>query len=276
MNVCSLRNYFLLKAASKMPCRKIIVSHYSKAERPLICMHYLNRVIFNRKFENVGVSEEAARFMFGKNYSVIPNGVASANFIFSGEGRKEIRGRYGIEEGTFLIGQVGRISEEKNQLFSLMVLAELCKKHDNVKLMLVGKGDDGELKNRIEEYGLKNNVIMAGVVSEGIGNFYSAFDCYFMPSKNEALGLALIEALCNGLPVIYSTGIPEFSFKDERSISGLWRLGLDAEAWVRCVEGLLMAPAKARPNHIASSEYEIGRFVDDYYDLYARKVGGLR
>ena len=53
--------------------------------------------------------------------------------------RNEIRSNLGITNDTILIGQIGRISPEKNQLFSVMVAKELTKIFPNVKLCFVGK-----------------------------------------------------------------------------------------------------------------------------------------
>ena len=269
LNVCTLRNYLLYYASSKINCRKMIVSHYSKNDDGLAFLHHINRWIFAKKYQKLAVSDVAGKFMFNSGYEVIPNGVISAKYEFDQKSRNKIREQYGIDEDTFLIGHVGRITKEKNQSFSVKVLKMLCMSHENVKLMLVGKYYDDGIKNFINENGLSEKVILTGPVYEDIGSFYSAFDCFILPSKNEAMGIALVEALCNGLPIVYSKNVPSLDMDSCKTYdSTLMQLNLDVGLWTRNIENIIDSTEGSRKNYIKDSQYELDRFIDKYHDLY--------
>lgn len=269
LNVCTFRNYLLFKAVSKISCRRIIVSHYSKNDDGMAFLHYIDRWLFHKKFQNIAVSDISGKFMFKRDYDVIPNGVTTEKYIYDEKYREIIRERYNIDKDTFLIGQVGRITKEKNQAFSVKVLKQICKTHKNVKLMLVGKYYDNEIQNFINENGLSEKVILTGPIYDKIGKYYSAFDCFILPSKNEAMGIALVEALSNGLPIVYSNNVPSIELKtgNEEELTFL-QLDLNVKLWVDCIINLINSPPKKRVNYISGSEYEISRFVDNYHTLY--------
>lgn len=269
LNICSFRNYFLFDAASKLPCKKCVVSHYSTIRGPSAIIHHINKLIFRHKFLNIAVSKEAGIFMFGKDFIVIPNGVDSKNFAFDPEGRNAVRKKYGIDSNVFLIGQVGRISEDKNQIFTIDLLSKLTKKSPNIKLMLVGKNCDEKILPYIRARNLTDNVVLTGPINKGLADYYSAFDCCVLPSKNEALSLALLESLSNGLPILYSDGSPEFALKGKvANIQNLRRLKLDLDLWAKNVEGLIETGKTARRNNIATTEYDLRAFIQSYYAVY--------
>lgn len=275
LNVCTLRNFLLLKSVSNIPCRRMIVSHYSKNDDGFAILHYLDRLIFQKKFQNYAVSDAAGRFMFNKGYKVVPNGVIAENFIFNQEARNSVRERYHINEHTFLVGHVGRITKEKNQRFSVDILKEIVKNRKNVKLMLVGKYYDDKIERYIHENGLSDYVVLTGPIYDEIGSFYSAFDCFILPSKNEAMPISLVEALSNGLPVIYSSNVPTLNLDVDKMENAVFtQLDLNAELWSHFILNLVDSPRESRINYIKGTEYELSHFIANYYDIYTEKNRG--
>ncbi|SMD72728.1 Putative glycosyltransferase EpsF [Bacillus mobilis] len=115
-------------------------------------------------------------------------------------GSDEIKSQLGIEKETPVIINVGRLAEQKNQKY----LIDLIAKMDGVHLLIVG---DGELKEELQEYcnvlDCKNRVHFLGEVPpDEISNFLNASNVFVFPSVFEAMGLALVEAMSIGLPVI--------------------------------------------------------------------------
>lgn len=269
LNVCTLRNFLLFCVVSKINCRKMIVSHYSKNDDGLAILHYITRWIYGKKYQKLAVSDVAGKFMFNNGYVVIPNGVVSEKYEFNQELRNKIREQYGIDEDTFLIGHVGRITKEKNQSFSVKVLKRICMSHENVKLMLVGKYYDDGMKELINENELSEKVILTGPVYEDIGSYYSAFDCFILPSKNEAMGIALVEALCNGLPIVYSKNVPSLELDScKMDNSTFIQLDLDEDLWTSTIERIINSTERSRTNYIKDTQYELARFIDNYHDFY--------
>ncbi len=79
------------------------------------------------------------------------------------------------------------------------------------KLMLVGEGPDREsIEARCLELGIMDKVIFFGKSNE-INKILCFSDLFLLPSKTESFGLAALEAMASGVPVISSNtgGIPE-------------------------------------------------------------------
>jgi glycosyltransferase involved in cell wall biosynthesis len=94
--------------------------------------------------------------------------------------------------------------------------AERCKGHDRVlhalpgllawephiRYLIVGQGDDRErLAALAHDLGVADRVTFAGFVDH-VADAFVACDLYVMPSTQEGFGIAFLEALANGRPVI--------------------------------------------------------------------------
>lgn len=81
----------------------------------------------------------------------------------------------------------------------------------NAKLVLVGDGPDrSECERLCRELDLCNKVMFLGK-QDGLVEILSAADLFIIPSQSESFGLAALEAMACGLPVISSSvgGLPE-------------------------------------------------------------------
>jgi len=82
------------------------------------------------------------------------------------------------------------------------------------KLMMVGDGPEKEKAEIMcEELGISNKVIFFGNSNE-IDKILSYSDLFLLPSQYESFGLAALEAMASGVPVISSNsgGLPEVNF----------------------------------------------------------------
>ena len=82
------------------------------------------------------------------------------------------------------------------------------------KLMMVGDGPEKENAEILcEELGISNKVIFFGNSNE-IDKILSYSDLFLLPSQSESFGLAALEAMASGVPVISSNsgGLPEVNF----------------------------------------------------------------
>ena len=74
--------------------------------------------------------------------------------------------------------------------------------NENIKYIIVGKGPESEnLKRLVIKYSLTDQVKIIGFKRD-VKELLLASDCFAFPSKREGLGLAAIEAMALGLPVI--------------------------------------------------------------------------
>ncbi|UOE80915.1 glycosyltransferase [Vibrio splendidus] len=113
---------------------------------------------------------------------------------------------------SFSIGFVGRLEEVKNPTALVEAIKLLNDAAVNITLHLVG---DGSQRNDIESYiathGLKNNVHVHGFC-ENPHEYIKNCDLYVQPSITEGFGIAVVEVMGSGIPVLASPvgGIPEF------------------------------------------------------------------
>lgn len=154
-------------------------------------------------------STPAARFLFGdtSEWTFIPNGIDVKRFRFDPVVREQVRAELGLD-GKLVIGNVGRLCYQKNQVFLLEVFREVQRQRPESVLLLVGEGEDRPaLEERTRVLGLERNVIFYGTTHR-VERLYWAMDVFAFPSRFEGLGIAVVEAQAAGLPVVCSEGVP--------------------------------------------------------------------
>lgn len=155
-------------------------------------------------------SSAAAQFMFSTDQGVriIPNGIDTTRFRFRPDQRTAVKKRLHIDD-QIVIGHVGRLSYQKNQIFLLSVFQRFIQHMPNSRLMLVGDGElEGRLKEQAEALGLADRVLFVGA-TERVEELLWAMDVFWFPSLFEGLGIAAVEAQAAGLPVLCSTNVPQ-------------------------------------------------------------------
>ncbi len=124
-------------------------------------------------------------------------------------GQKQLnRRRLGLPEGRLLLF-VGRFAPEKN-LPELLLALDACRRNGAppLALALVGDGPEKPVLDR-----LLRRVALPGVVQFGFQNqaelaaFYGVSDALILPSRRDAWGLVVNEAMAAGLPVLLSRSV---------------------------------------------------------------------
>ena len=125
--------------------------------------------------------------------------------------KSEIRARHNIPENAIVWGFVSRISEEKGHEVLIEAFRECLNNisediRSNHYLVLVGGGpQEDRMKELVAGYGLSDRVIVTGRFSdEDKIKYYSSLDYFVHPSLAEGFGIALVEAMAIGAPVIAS------------------------------------------------------------------------
>jgi glycosyltransferase involved in cell wall biosynthesis len=134
---------------------------------------------------------------------VIPNGVDLGRVAFDPAARRSARAEFGLGPADYVIGVLGRFDRQKQ--FDLVIEAAAPLLGDRVKLLIVGDGNErGHLEEVARECGVTDRVIFAGERHD-VAAMLSALDLFVASSAQEAFGLSVLEALANGLPVLYTT-----------------------------------------------------------------------
>lgn len=211
-NINEASNIDLLKLADRYNIPKRIVHMHNSqlVDVPLVRLFHGMNI---KKLRRLGTdywacSEAAASFLHpGGAVRVVPNIIDTESIAFSSEKRDRFRKQFDIE-GSFVIGSVGRLTNQKDPAFLIALLPSLLEKDPSVRLVLVG---DGELRRSLEELceslGISDKVIFAGI-QDDMQACLSAFDVYAQPSRYEGLGISIVEAQFNGLPCVVSDVVP--------------------------------------------------------------------
>lgn len=99
---------------------------------------------------------------------------------------------------------LGRLTAQKRPIFFLEIISEITKKFKNLRVAMIGSGElYNEVEVRIDELKLKNNVKLYGFQKNPYG-LLKATKVMCMPSEWEGFGIAAVEGLAFGKPVIAS------------------------------------------------------------------------
>lgn len=164
----------------------------------------LNRFLFRNVLTHVVVnSEEIGRSLSQNNEDWFPK--EKLTLIYNGvtpETQHHHEKLYKKESNELVIGNAGRLTDQKGQVY-LIGLAELLKK-DNVpfRLLIAGEGElRTQLTNLISEKNLQNEVKLIGHVDD-MTAFFNSLDVFVFPSKYEGAANTLIETIQHGVPCI--------------------------------------------------------------------------
>lgn len=146
-------------------------------------------------------------------------------------------------DGATVVGTIGRLSGEKDQLTLLKAFSQVCADYPDLQLRLVLVGD-GPLQAPLEQFARDANidarVWFAGARTSDIPEIFRALDIFVLPSLGEGISNTILEARASGLPVVAT------------------RVGGNVELVVDGETGLLVAPAD-----VAGLAHAITRYVRD-------------
>lgn len=211
LNLVNMYAFACVWGLSKINYKSIIYHAHNPLQRGNISLiaEWINKYIINKSKYLIACSSETGKSVFGnKKYDLIHNAINVDKYVYNEQFRKYFKEKYNIKD-EWIIGNIGRIDEQKNPLFVLEILKELSKESLNYKFFFVGNGSlENRVKKRVKEYGLENRVFMLGSQENAV-NFYSAFDLFLLPSKYEGLGIVFIEAQVSNLPIVTSKNVPD-------------------------------------------------------------------
>ncbi len=180
------------------------------------CHGYFNFKRYSRKLFSawgdfvIAISRQVQRHLIDDfkinpdKIRVIHNGVDLKKFKVSSADRvKQLKDKLRLP--TFpVIGSIGRFSPVKGFDKLIGAMRHVVKDFPNAQLILIGEGPDKEKLERLcAEERLENNVIFIPATIN-TAEYFMLMDVFIFPSRQEGLGLSLIEAMANGRVCIAS------------------------------------------------------------------------
>jgi L-malate glycosyltransferase len=170
------------------------------------------------------------------------------------------------------IGTAARLSEAKGLEYLILAMAQLVVKHPNIRLVIAGDGElKDSLKQQVNDLGIADYVVFAGYVPD-VQNLMYSFDIFVLPSLQEALPLACVEAMSMHKAIVGTNvgGIPEQIVDGE---TGFVVPAKDAAALADRIHRLISNPELMA--HFSRKSYEryqakftVQAMLDDTTGLY--------
>ena len=185
-----------------------------------------------------------------------------------------------VPAGHRVIAVLAQLIERKGHRYLIDAMPEILSVHPNTRLLILGRGpEQPRIEQQIRRLGLETQIRMAGF-REDLPRWLPCFDLVVHPALREGLGVALLEAVAAGVPIVASRagGVPEIVRDGE---NGLLVPPADVSALAAAVIGLLGDPARKQAfrqagRALVEREFSVTRLVDEHLALYNELLGGNR
>lgn len=202
-------------------CRVVNTVHIAERRKARFWYFLVDRLTFARCDVMNTVSESVKYFhaarmgIKSERLEVVYNGL-KFNQSPSPEEIAKWRGEWAVSSCEKVIGSIGRLDWQKGYDMLLSILPEISEKIPSGQtwaLVILGQGPErGKLEKLIESAPGNIKVVLPGFAPDAAKRI-GAFDLFVMPSRYEGFGLALIEAMAQGVPLVYNNidSLPEIA-----------------------------------------------------------------
>ena len=206
-----------------------------------------------------------------RKITVIPNGLETGALAFDPAVRERARAQFGIGPDTYVIGALGRIDENKRVELTIEAAAPLL--GERCKILIIGRGD---YRTVLEETAARLEVtdhVIFGGFQPDTAAMMAAFDLYVASSVQETFGLAILEAMASGLPVVYTVcpALDGIQTSQARQVAGT------AEAMrAELTKAVEAGPQSRVPDHAVFDRYGMESVAHQVDDLYEQALARRR
>jgi glycosyltransferase involved in cell wall biosynthesis len=228
----------------------VFIKHIGTQKAKLDLMH---RYIYSRVHTVIAISQVIADNLLAthpvkpEQIEIIHHGVEPSLFIDTGAWRENIRRQWGLTAEQLLIGTIGRLQVGKGHLEYLDMAAALTAQYPQVRFVIIGEPTRGEERSaeviyeKIKQLHLEQVVLMPGFRKD-IPAVLAAMDIFAFPSRAEAFGLVLIEAMAAGKPVVSTNCDGVLDIVEHGHNGLLFTLG-QTDQFINAVKTLIDDPA---------------------------------
>lgn len=211
---------------------------------------------------------------------LVPPGVEAHHLRFDPAVRARTRARLGLADEAFVVGAVGRLVPAAGYETLLRAVAAL----PGVRLLLAGDGPERDRLQRLAvTLGAARRVHLlgecVGAVRPPLGRapsprpsvpeLLAAVDVFVAPSTESAFGVAVVEALAAGLPVVHA-GCPAVGELPRLQAPGAQRITPSVRELCAVLRERATRPPRRLPVPPAVARYDIARTAETLAALYQR------
>lgn len=201
------------------------------------------------------------------NSIVIKNGVDFNKFRNIPKTKEEIRRGLGIPADAFLLGHIGRYTEQKNHEFLIEIFRETVKKKPNAYLLLIGTGEKfDQIEALVQLHGLKEKVKMFRCRTD-IPELFKAMDVFVFPSLFEGLSVTMVEAQAAGVRCVVSDRINKATFLSSKTIA--FSLNEPSDLWA---DAVLNMDLTSNETYGILDDYDLNKEIKKLENLYKGEI----
>lgn len=216
----------------------------------------------------------ASKKLKAKRVEYVPGvGVDTSKFISVQVDRAEKRAQLSVPEDACLLISVGEVNANKNHQAIIRAISEA--NLPNIHYVIAGEGDQSEgLKKLAQTLGIADRVHLLGYRSD-INELCAVSDVFCFPSYREGQGLAAIEGMLCGLPIITSNvhGINDYSIDN---VSGYKCSPNDISSFAKAIKKLaenpLLREKMAEHNRDFALRYDVNIINKQMKEIYFGEI----
>ncbi len=224
------KDLWLLVPALKLLGRKIPLLLTKQVGSYIIKKDILHKWIYRRVTYAIAISNVIKQNLIdtcpidSKDILLLHNGIDIRKFDPSRNDLKDVRNEFQIKSNEIVIGMMARFSPGKGHEDFLEAANILSKRYSHLKFLITGEASRGEGDYAESIKKLSNGMNLKNVIFTGYRpdtpDVLNSLDIFVFPSHNEALGIALIEAMAMAKPSVCSNsdGVLDIAVEGETSL----------------------------------------------------------
>lgn len=178
------------------------------------------------------------------------------------------------KEGCFIVGNVGRLSEQKGMEYYIQAVPMVLEIHPNARFYIIGFGEDEQkLRRMVSDLGLEKYIFFMGYCNN-VQNIMSQIDLVVLSSLWEGLPLTPIEAFSVGKTII-ATAVDGTVEIVENHKSGILIEPRNAKQIAEKINWIIENPVERKKMEEAALErylveFSFKKFAAEYISCYER------
>ncbi len=210
-------------------------------------------------------------FKIKKEIEVVPNFIDVAKYKI---GFTECQRSLMADDDEKIISHVSNFRPVK-RILDIIRIFDKIQKTIKARLIMVGEGPEKEKAEfLVQELGLEDKVVFLGQSNE-VDKILCFSDLFLLPSEKESFGLAALEAMVNGVPVISSNsgGLPEVNIEGVSGyLSDVGNIDEMAANGISILENEKTLEKFKLNAREQASKFDIHKIVPQYEKLYEQAI----
>lgn len=275
-------NFYAWRALTNNNIKWVVTNHGRRFGPKIMLYSFLDGFVVGHADRVIAVSKEIVKKMKlagidSSKICPIENGVSLERFQ-NNIASDLIRESLGVKKDVSVIGSVGALTKEKGHSYLLKAIPMVVQRFPKTIFLLVGDGRERPyLESMTSKLGIADKVIFAGMRTD-IPEILSILDVFVLPSLNEGLPMALLEAQAARIPVV-ATSVGAIPDVLENGVTGILILPKDPQAIAEAI--IMILSDKKFASGIAQKGFERVRdnfssekMGDKYLSIYKELIEG--